>query len=62
LKRNTKRPPGADKESSLFDSTFFVASSTECTGLIPANPASESEMVSYEEIYSIPLSHEKKNK
>lgn len=37
------------------DSQFFVASSTDCTGLIPSAPSTENEVDSYNELYDIPL-------
>ena len=49
------RPYDADEGDYLYDDPFSVASSMECTGLIPAAPESVSEMDSYSEIYDIPL-------
>lgn len=40
-------------EDSLFD-VDTVASSMECTGLIPTPPASDAEAESYTELYTIP--------
>lgn len=37
---------------------YTVASSTECTGLVPTPPIDMSEVDSYHEIYDIPLSDE----
>lgn len=58
-------PHDDEDERILFDDEFSVASSMECTGLIPAAPANESEVKSYREIYDIPLadkSSQKKNR
>ena len=44
----------------LFDDLFSVASSTECTGLIPNIADSDAELDSYSDIYDIPLSKNKK--
>lgn len=45
----------------LFDNLFAVASTTECTGLIPAVPGGEpEETASYSDIYDVPLANEKK--
>ncbi|MCL1820740.1 MAG: hypothetical protein FWG36_08810 [Oscillospiraceae bacterium] len=38
----------------IFDDNFFgAASSTDLTGLIPANPASENEINSYKDVYNL---------
>ena len=47
------RPVGPDGEE-LFDEMYPVASSMECTGLIPAAPAAPAEVDSYSDIYDIP--------
>ncbi len=39
----------------LFDETFNVASTTECTGLIPSAPVSGAAADSYSDIYDVPL-------
>ena len=49
------RPYDAGGDDYLYDDLFSVASSMECTGLIPAAPDSVSEVDSYSEIYDIPL-------
>lgn len=49
------RPYDADDGDYLYDDLFSVASSMECTGLIPAAPESVSEVDAYSEIYDIPL-------
>lgn len=51
-----ERPYDNSDDRQLFDDTFSVASSMECTGLIPAAPDSTEEVDSYSEIYDIPLS------
>ncbi len=59
--RNKKKPLPKDEEGrDLFDETFAVASTMECTGLIPAAPESTEEVDSYSEIYDIPLTKDKK--
>ena len=47
-------PKGPDGEE-LFDDLSSVASSMECTGLVPSAPISTSELNAYGEIYDIPL-------
>lgn len=49
-------PYDAQDDRELFEDTFSVASSGECTGMIPAAPAHPAEVDSYSEIYDIPLS------
>ena len=49
-------PYDAQDNRELFEDVFSVASTTDCTGLIPAAPDSASEVESYGEIYDIPLS------
>lgn len=49
-------PYDAQDQDTLFDELFPVASTMECTGLIPAAPTSTAEVDSYSEIYDIPLS------
>lgn len=39
------------KESDMERDTFQAASSGDCTGLIPATPATEQELEFYEELY-----------
>ncbi len=52
-----KRPLPYDAQDGeeLFDDLMSVSSMTDCTGLIPAAPVSESEIDSYSAIYDIPL-------
>lgn len=54
------RPVGPDGEE-LFDEMYPVASSMECTGLIPAAPAAPAEVDSYGDIYDIPLAKNAKD-
>ena len=54
------RPVGPDGEE-LFDEMYPVASSMECTGLIPAAPAAPAEVDSYSDIYDIPLAKNAKD-
>ena len=42
-----------DEDEMIWD-TNMVASSMECTGLIPAAPANQEEIDSYAEIYGVP--------
>ena len=50
------RPYDAQDNRELFEDVFSVASTTDCTGLIPAAPDSAAQVESYGEIYDIPLS------
>lgn len=50
------QPYDNEDDRELFDNLFAVASSMECTGLIPAAPDSSAEVDSYSDIYDIPLS------
>ncbi len=47
--------PRNEAGKELFQNLQPVASTTECTGLIPAAPGSEPEMDSYTDIYDVPL-------
>lgn len=42
-------------------SQFYVASSTDCTGLIPSAPVTENEVDSYNELYDVPLAKDPKD-
>ena len=56
MKRYPPKPPLYDADGdSIFDETFNVASSTECTGLIPSAPLSGAQADSYSEIYDVPF-------
>ncbi|MBA4687830.1 MAG: hypothetical protein H2184_11805 [Candidatus Galacturonibacter soehngenii] len=48
----------------LSEKYVNAASTTDSTGLIPSNPASEEELESYKEIYNfqVPLEDESENK
>ena len=48
-------PYDNEDDRELFDNLFPVASSMDCTGLIPAAPESSEEVDSYSDIYDIPL-------
>ncbi len=50
------QPYDNEDDRELYDELFAVASSMECTGLIPAAPVSAAETDSYSDIYDIPLS------
>lgn len=51
-----KRPVNPEDGMELFDESFAVASSTECTGMIPTPATTDQEIESYGEIYDVPLS------
>ena len=53
--KNLHMPYDAEDGRVLYDDPYEVASTTECTGLIPAAPASPSEVDSYSDIYDVPL-------
>ena len=53
-----KLPYNAEDGRELFDNLFAVASTTECTGLIPAAPEEAPEITSYSDIYDIPLAND----
>lgn len=55
-----KRPIDQDGNA-LFDELYPVASAMECTGLIPAAPATTAEVDSYSDIYDIPLAKSAKD-
>ena len=56
MKRYPPKPLPYDADGdAIFDEAFSVASTTECTGLIPSAPASGAEADSYSDIYDIPL-------
>ena len=42
-------------EEELYEEMMDVASSTECTGLMPTPPVTKRETESYSKIYDIPL-------
>ncbi len=48
-------PYDCSDDRELFDDSFHAASMSECTGLIPTAPVSQSEVYSYSQIYDIPL-------
>lgn len=56
-----KRRPLDQDDDELYDELFSVASSMECTGLIPAAPVSASQADSYGDIYNIPLAKNSKD-
>ena len=52
----------SDKKYHISQETLQAASSTDCTGLIPAAPVNYSEYESYQEVYSfVPPYDEKKD-
>ena len=44
-------PHGTERDASDPLSDLEICSATDCTGLIPALPASDSEITSYEQLY-----------
>ena len=48
-------PNPMQDDEDLFDTMFSVASSNECTGLIPSSPIDEQQVDSYSEIYDTTL-------
>lgn len=52
--KNRRGIPLHNDDKDKYSHLDIVASSTECTGLIPAPPANESEAESYADLYSIP--------
>ena len=55
---NKKLPVNPDTDQFMFENTFPVVSSTECTGLVPAAPDSTAEVDGYTDIYDVPLAKE----
>ena len=53
--KNLHMPYDAEDDRVLYDDPFDVVSTTECTGLIPAAPASAAQVDSYSDIYDVPL-------
>lgn len=54
-KQPPKRPYNPEDDDYLFDEEMSVASSTECTGMMPTPSKTEDEIESYSKIYDIPL-------
>ena len=59
-KKNQSLPYDAEDEEELYREMLKVASANECTGMIPAAPASQPEVDSYSEIYDVPLARDPK--
>ena len=53
LSEKPARPYDAEDEEELFDNLFSVASSTECTGLTPAEPEELEEAYALGELYAV---------
>lgn len=57
MKEKPGIPPGFESEEftddmdSAPEAQMDICSATDCTGLIPALPASDSEITSYEQLY-----------
>ena len=54
-KSKTECPKDVQDARYLFNDEKQVASSTECTGLMPTPATSEDELESYSQIYDVPL-------
>ncbi len=50
-----KKPQNRPQAEGWLDETAPVASTTECTGLIPTPPANPAEADSYTKLYDIPM-------
>lgn len=61
MKRNNRPDTGIEEKDGL-DHLNVVASSTDCTGLIPSAPQTDDEIESYTHLYHIPGPEEKENK
>jgi hypothetical protein len=63
-KNAAKKEPEETHFHEFSDSRFSrsICSSHDCTGLIPALPASEAELEAYEEMYQFCLAHVPKPK
>ena len=48
-------PQNPDTDQTMFENSFPVVSSTECTGLVPAAPTAHSKVESYTDIYDVAL-------
>lgn len=55
--KNEKRPMNyvSNDERTFFVGSNNAASATECTGLIPSPPESDAELLSYSDIYELPV-------
>ncbi|OYO90792.1 hypothetical protein C8E03_1065 [Lachnotalea glycerini] len=62
MKDKPKKQDSIDKY--LSDEYTNAVSTTDCTGLMPSNPASKSEADSYKEIYNyqVPIAEDQDNK
>lgn len=60
-KKKTATPIERQDKEALFRHLNAVASSTECTGLIPTPATEEAELDSYSDIYDVPLADSPKN-
>ena len=54
-KHKAAKPARQRAQNMPFDSISTVASSTECTGLLPTPATDEEELESYTHIYDVPL-------
>jgi phosphoserine aminotransferase len=62
---NKQMAPKDDDDEYIYSCTNSVVSGTECTGLIPTPPETDSEADSYSDLYTIPkppVNNSKKNK
>lgn len=60
-KKKAAAPVEKQDQEALFEHINAVASSTECTGLMPTPASDAAELDSYTEIYDVPLTDIHKN-
>lgn len=60
-RKRAATPVEKEDQKALFDHINAVASSTECTGLIPTPATDQEELDSYTDIYDVPLTDSPKN-
>ena len=56
MRETPNMPVDPYDEEELYEEMMAVASSTECTGLVPTPPVTNPEVSAYSEIYDSPLS------
>lgn len=52
MKMKEKKPKKPHMPQSIEDQTFFAASASDCTGLIPSAPVNQDEKESYNQLYN----------
>ena len=60
-KQKAETPVDRQDKEAIFRHLNAVASSTECTGLIPTPATDEAELDSYSDIYDVPLADSPKD-